>query len=101
MSMQAEALGKTIMRSVADLFAQHFTPAESWSVWLTVVLPVLYGLPIDAQLLPIFQRATGRTELFQGPVSEAWFLCGRRSGKSRFLALIAVVLMYSAISSAL
>ncbi|MGO8977210.1 MAG: terminase large subunit domain-containing protein [Steroidobacteraceae bacterium] len=92
MSMQAEALGKTIMRSVADLFAQHFTPAESWSVWLTVVLPVLYGLPIDAQLLPIFQRATGRTELFQGPVSEAWFLCGRRSGKSRFLALIAVVL---------
>jgi hypothetical protein len=89
---QPEALGKTIMKSVSDLFAPHFLPPESWSAWLTLVLPVLFGLPIDAEKLPTFQRATGRTSLFTGPISEAWFLCGRRSGKSRFLALIAVAL---------
>jgi Terminase large subunit, T4likevirus-type, N-terminal len=88
--MSTEALGKTIVRSAHDLFAAHFLPVESWSTWLTLVLPVLFGLPIDAEKLPLFQRCTGRTQLFQGPVTEAWFLCGRRSGKSRFLALIAV-----------
>ena len=88
--MQSDAIGKGIMRAVADIFAPYFQPVESWATWLTVVLPVLYGIPIDAATLPIFQQATGRTQLFQGPVNEAWFLCGRRSGKSRFLALLAV-----------
>lgn len=85
-----DASGKMVIRAVADMLMPHFKPPESWSVWMSVVLPVLYGLPIDAQMLPIFQQATGRTQLFQGPIDEAWFLCGRRSGKSRFLALIAV-----------
>jgi hypothetical protein len=47
------------------MFAPYFQPEESWATWLTVVLPCLYGLPIDAKDLPIFQQATGRTQLFQ------------------------------------
>lgn len=88
--MTPNPLGRDIIRAVGEMFAPYFQPAESWATWLTVVLPCLYGLPIDAKDLPTFQHATGRTQLFQGTVNEAWFLCGRRSGKSRFLALLAV-----------
>jgi hypothetical protein len=88
--MQPDSTGRGIIRAVAELFEPHFQPTDSWRTWINVVLPVLYGLPLDAEDLPTFQRSTGRTQLFQGPVTEAWFLCGRRSGKSRFLALLAV-----------
>jgi hypothetical protein len=91
--VQSESLGASIVRSVSDpnLFANHFTPQSSWQAWLTV-LRSLFGLPLSAEELPLFEKATGRTQAFTAPLTEAWLLCGRRSGKSRMLALIAVAL---------
>ena len=75
--MKPQALGETILRSITDekLFAQHFQPAESWTAWLTV-LRALFGLELSPDVLPLFQKATGRTQPFSEPLTEAWLLCG-------------------------
>ena len=93
MTTEAQTFARRVVRSVTDpkLFAPHFQPLESWKPWLTV-LKCLFGLQLDAEELKLFTECTGRTRPFDGPVSEAWWLCGRRSGKSRVLALIAVCL---------
>jgi hypothetical protein len=75
----------------AKVFGRHFQPLESWAPWMTV-WRVLFGLPLSPDERALFAACTGRTALFVGPLGEAWFLCGRRSGKSRFLALLAVIL---------
>ena len=92
--MEAKAIGQAIIDSLTDphLFARFFQPAESWLPWRTV-LRVLFGLsPLAGAEEELFHAATGRTRGFAGPLTEAWLLCGRRSGKSRILALIAVCL---------
>jgi hypothetical protein len=72
-------------------FGRHFEPLKSWLSWM-VVWRSLFGLELSDDERALFQRCTGRTEPFPGIITEAWFLCGRRSGKSRFLAFLAVVL---------
>jgi hypothetical protein len=72
-------------------FGKHFAPIKSWVSWM-VVMRVLFNLDLSADELALFELCTGRSDPFAHPVTEAWFLCGRRSGKSRFLALLAVVL---------
>ena len=91
--MEARALGRAIIDSLSDpqLFARFFTPADSWLPW-RAVLRVLFGLPLPAEDMALFRSATGRTRPFTAAILEAWLLCGRRSGKSRILALIAVCL---------
>jgi hypothetical protein len=92
-SSDALTFARRVIRSVEDpkLFAPHFQPLESWKPWLTV-LKCLFGLPLEAEELKLFTECTGRTKPFDGPLLEALLLCGRRSGKSRILALIAVCL---------
>src|SRR5262249_50319917 len=87
------ALGAKALAAWQDpkVFGRHFLPLESWAAWM-VVLRVLFGLDLSSDERALFTRCTGRSELFVGPLGEAWFLCGRRSGKSRFLALLAVIL---------
>lgn len=91
--MSAKPLGQAVLDSVNDpeLFASFFRPRESWLNWLTV-LRCLFGLPLSPEELPLFTQATGRQTPFAEALTEAWLLCGRRSGKSRILALIAVCL---------
>jgi hypothetical protein len=91
--MTDESLGQLVLRSMTDpeLFGPHFQPAESWQAWQTVV-KVLFGVPLTNDELPLFRKATGRSQSFAGPLSEAWLLVGRRSGKSRTLSLIATAL---------
>jgi terminase large subunit-like protein len=86
-------IGESILKALTDpdLFARQFQPAESWLPWLTVIR-VIFGVPLTAAELVRFREATGRSRAFDGPLGEAWLLCGRRSGKSRILALIAVCL---------
>jgi hypothetical protein len=86
-------LAEQIVDAFSDpqLFGSFFTPAESWARWLTV-LKSLFGLPLTEAERDLFTRCTGRTVPFSAAVTEAWLLCGRRSGKSRILALIAVSL---------
>jgi hypothetical protein len=73
-----------------DLFVPLFR-GQSWGPWRTF-LAALFGLPIEDEALPIFRHHTGRTVAPQRPYREAALIIGRRGGKSRVLALIAVFL---------
>ncbi len=73
-----------------DLFAPHFK-GDTWQAW-RAFLAALYGLPMDADTLALYRHHTGRTEPPTQAFAEAALICGRRGGKSRVLALIAVFL---------
>lgn len=82
-----------ILRAIDDprVFAPAFRDRTSWQAWFAF-LAALFGLPLTPDQLELYRQCTGR-EL--GPTSravEAWLVCGRRSGKSFILALIAVFL---------
>ncbi len=59
----------------------------SWQNWLTF-LRVLYGLPTAEAEQDIIQQSTGRTTFPPGGYSECLLLTGRRSGKSKVIALV-------------
>jgi hypothetical protein len=52
----------------------------------------LFGLPLSDEDLALFRECTGRENPPPGGTTEAWLICGRRSGKSFILALIACYL---------
>jgi len=85
--------GPTVLQACADpaLFAKWFRDGASWRAWFTF-LKVLFGLPLGEAELATFRSCTGRDEPPPGGVREAWLVCGRRSGKSFALALVAVFL---------
>jgi hypothetical protein len=82
----------TILQAMDDerAFGQFFI-GSSWAFW-RIVLAILFGLPLSADEQAVALRHTGRTRLFAGPVRELWLAIGRRGGKSRVCALIAVFL---------
>ena len=74
------------------MFAPHFKGGyQSWTAWWAF-LTALFGLPMDEEALALYQRHTGRKEPPTAAFVEAALICGRRGGKSRVLALIAVYL---------
>jgi hypothetical protein len=73
------------------LFAPMFKNRESWAAW-RVVLKALFALPMDDTELGTYRSLTGRTEVPTAPTREAWFVAGRRSGKSYIAAYIATYL---------
>ena len=81
--------------SVVDLladpavFGPHFEPAASWRAWV-VCLKALFGLPMDAAEVEVFHQHTGRTRPPTAAAGEGWLVVGRRGGKSRSAALVAV-----------
>jgi hypothetical protein len=83
----------TILDAIADdrLFAPWFRDKKTWAAWVAF-LAALFGLPLTADQLAIYQRCTGRILPPTSPVAEGWLVCGRRAGKSFMLALIAVFL---------
>jgi len=72
----------------AGLFAGQFSDA-SWWPW-RVVLSALEGRVLDAQGLDLFRGCTGRQTPPGEPVRELVCVVGRRGGKSRVGALLAV-----------
>jgi Terminase large subunit, T4likevirus-type, N-terminal len=82
----------SILDAVDDpaVFGQHFRNLESWKAWRTF-LATLFGLheQIDPQ---VFMECTSRQKVATAGYREAWLVCGRRSGKSFMLSLIAVFL---------
>ena len=82
----------TIARCLRDpnLFGPHFTGA-SWSRW-KVFLAALFAVTVGPGDLDVFRERTGRTAWPTTPFTEAAVIVGRRGGKSRTLALIAVYL---------
>jgi hypothetical protein len=86
------AYSMTILDAMHDpaLFGPWFT-GESWDAWGTF-LAGLFGLPLatvaDAER---YVQHTGRSVYAVGQlVREAWVIVGRRGGKSRIAALVAV-----------
>ena len=85
--------GPTILETMEDpgLFGHWFTPVTSWRPW-QAVLAGLFGLPMSESLLALYRQLTGRQTAPTTPAREGWFVVGRRGGKSRIMALIAVYL---------
>jgi len=61
----------------------------SWDA-CRAALSALDGVPLSDDQATLFRRHTGRTALPTGPYREAFFVVGRRGGKSRIAALKAV-----------
>jgi hypothetical protein len=75
-----------------NLFSPWFQKnPQSWDAW-HAALAALFGLPMTAAQLAIFTQCAERPDIPRAPFREAWFVCGRRGGKSFALALIAVFL---------
>jgi hypothetical protein len=72
----------------AGLFAGQFSDS-SWWPW-RVVLSALEGRALDAQGLDLYRRCTGRQTPPTEPVRELVAIVGRRGGKSRIGALLAI-----------
>jgi len=84
----------TILDAMHDpaLFGPWFKQRRSWRAW-EVFLAALFGLPLDGEdAAAIFARHTGRTAVPTSAAREAWVIVGRRGGKSRIAALVAVFL---------
>jgi hypothetical protein len=82
----------TILDALRDeaLFGRAF-PEAPWRVWRTF-LAALFGLPMTTASLAVYQGATGRQQPPEQAAREAWMVAGRRGGKSRIAALVAVFL---------
>ena len=64
----------------------------TWRAW-RVCLAALFGLPApDGDALGLYRECTGRSAWPEGPAREGWLIDGRRGGKSRVAALVAVYL---------
>ncbi len=82
----------TLLDALDDphLFAPHFR-GDTWKAW-RAFLAALFGLPMDDAALVLYRHHTGRETAPAVPFKEAALVIGRRGGKSRVLALIAVFL---------
>src|SRR5262245_1676404 len=73
---------------MASLFADLFR-GRSWDSW-RVVARAMDGARLTGSELELWKEHTGRSIGPSAPARELWLACGRRSGKSRFAALLAV-----------
>lgn len=80
------ALARRLLRAVFG--------SASWDRWI-ILLTATFGLPLSDAELVVFEQLTGRASAPATVglrIREAWFIIGRRSGKSMIAALIAVYL---------
>jgi hypothetical protein len=84
----------TILQSLdhPQLFGPFFK-GDSWTAW-RAFLGALFGLPLDDDALATYRRLTGRSKAPTKAFTEAALIVGRRGGKSRVLATIAVFLAH-------
>ncbi len=78
----------------ADVFGPAFKrvgDVDTWANWRAFG-GCLMGLPLPADLAELARVHTGRSDLPGKPFSEAALVIGRRGGKSRVLATVAVYL---------
>ena len=87
----------TILQAMSDpellgrVFKRRLIRGDSWKVW-RVFLASLFALPMDAEALEIYQKHTGRQTAPAEAFSQAWAVCGRRSGKSVIAAAVGTFL---------
>lgn len=84
--------GMSILAAMDDpkLFAPHFQ-GDTWQAW-RAYLAAVFGLPMDDTALALYRHHTGRSAPPVEPFKESALICGRRAGKSRIMALVAVYL---------
>ena len=83
----------SILKAMADLrlFGSGFKDISTWRAWMAF-LAALFGIALSDDQADTFRACTARSTIPNGPFAEAWLVCGRRSGKSFIMALIAVFL---------
>jgi hypothetical protein len=72
------------------VFGRAFA-GPSWDTW-RAALAALFGLPLTRTQWAVYQHHTGRSARPVAPAREGWIVVGRRGGKSRIAALVAVYL---------
>lgn len=73
------------------LLGAAFPELATWRAWCAF-LAALFALRMDGRQLHRYRRHTGRKAPPAEPAREAWVIAGRRAGKSRIAALVAVYL---------
>jgi hypothetical protein len=68
-----------------------FDDLKSWRIW-SVTLKAAFGLPLDQRERQMFVAVAGDRNVPTRRVRELWCVAGRRSGKSRMAAAIAIYL---------
>jgi hypothetical protein len=71
------------------LFGAQLGDLSTWSTWMAI-LKAAFVLPLTPEELEIFNAISGGRRLPKKRLRELWVLAGRRSGKSRMAALLAV-----------
>lgn len=81
----------TLLDAIADpkLFKPFFKDPASWNAWRAFIAAA-FGLPMSGEELAIYRACTGRKDAPTQQMRELVLVIGRRGGKSRILALIAV-----------
>ena len=72
-----------------NLLGAGLGSATTWAAWIAI-LRAAWGLPLDAQQRAVFDTVAGHRAPPTQRVAELWAVVGRRSGKSRMAAAIAV-----------
>ena len=82
-----------IDRALADrrLLGAGLGPLATWRTWL-IALKAAFGRPLDVKERKVFRAIAGKRGLPKHRVRELWCVAGRRSGKSRMAAAIAIFL---------
>ena len=80
-----------IASALADpnLLGQSFPRLDTWETWLAV-LKAAFGRPLNRKERRAFEAVSGGRKSPQRRVRELWCLIGRRGGKSRIAAALAV-----------
>jgi hypothetical protein len=81
----------TILQVMDDsaLLGGAFMPPDHWAGW-RACLAGMFALPMSEPMKAIARARTRRETFPARPVREAWLVVGRRGGKSRISALVAV-----------
>ena len=90
----------------SSVFLRHLLEDDkgdiaSWEAWLTVC-KIIEGLPLETDKeRDLYQTLSGNTEAYKPHRKDRIFLCkGRRSGKSKFVSLLAGAIALMSIEGA-
>jgi hypothetical protein len=83
----------SIIEAIEDpaLLGGFFRDQGTWEVW-KAYLAGLFAVPMEPERLALFRKYTGRTTAPQFEFDKSFLVCGRRSGKSVILAVVACYL---------
>jgi hypothetical protein len=83
----------TVLDAMGDpnLLGAAFPAPETWAAWRALLASV-FALPLGEAETALYREHTSRQSPPASPAREAWLVVGRRGGKSRVAATVAVYL---------